>query len=173
MQHTAETLNPVIQPEFKRSSTTKLVVAFLTAELQKEPLLSDCQKESQLRALHIDPTLIVQARESNGGHITFLPSEPGIYFNYYPATLARLIVLFENLQPGSNSVFFCDVIDDQARPVKRSDISYSVASTLAVRISKILPEHITASVHICDLQVNGSITLPAEQSYYRIKVTCK
>lgn len=174
MQHTAETLHQTIQSsEVSAPHAIQFVISFLFAELQKLPIFGDTQKETQLRALNIDHAVISQAKEANGGHITFLPSEPDIYFNYRAATLARLIVLFTALQPQSGEVFFCDVVDDQARPVKRADLSYTTARDLAAQIASVAPENITASVQICDLQVNGSITLPAEQSHYRIKVTYK
>lgn len=172
MQHTAEILNLAItSPEACEPTPTQLVIAFLSKELQKLPIFDDTQKETQLRALHVDNAIISRTKEANNGHITFLPSEPEIYFNYQAATLARLIALFTALQPRPGEVFFCDVVDDQARPVKRADFSFTTARALATEIAKIAPGKINASVQICDLQVNGSITEPAEQSHYRIKVS--
>ena len=156
------------------------------------PLLTNDQIHLKDEFARTESYLNAQNRLLQNGNGAIHECPETQHIDVLPATLARLIVLFDTLPLEAGTFFYCDVVDDLGIFVQRADIALSIASEVARLLSAIDPMTCTASVHIADLVVPSKaevyelnvsdevkrellqqVSIPQDQSHYRIKVTIR
>lgn len=164
--------------------------AALRLKFHTIPLLTNDQIHLKHEFSRTESYLNAQNRLLQNGNGAIHECDETHHIDVLPATLARLIVLFEALPLEAGTFFYCDVVDDLGRFVQRADIALNIASEVAKLLSVIDPMTCTASVHIADLVVPSKaevskldvsdevkrellqqVSTPQDQSHYRIKVT--
>lgn len=90
-------------------------------------------------------------------------------FNVLPATLERLIFLFEKMETDLPSRFYCEIIDDEELGVDNSTIAHNIAEHLAKIINGICPQFCIATVIIGSIEQKGP-EMKRFSSYYRLRI---
>jgi hypothetical protein len=185
---------PPLDPTLETNPLTGIpaIRAALRLKFDTTPLLTNDQIHLKDEFARTESYLDAQNRLVQNGNGAIHECTENHHIDVFPATLARLIVLFDTLPLEAGGFFYCDVIDDLGIFVQRADIALNIASEIAKLLSAIDPKTCLASVQIADLVIPSKVeiagldvsdevkrellqqvSIPQNQSHYRIKVTIR